>query len=94
MENVDISEFETIRDMCKEGGSARPLIDKQSTDIKVKIYGLGKQGTEGDNTAEKPGMFSIKEKKKWEAHEANRGMDRDEAKRQFLVLAKSIIEKK
>jgi len=94
MENVDISEFEKYKDMCKEGGSARSLIDKQSTDIRLKLYGYARQGTVGDNTDPKPGIFSIVDRKKWYAHEANKGMDSKEAQKQFLLLAKSIIDKK
>ena len=91
---VDISEFETYKDLFKEGGAERPLLDQQSTDLKLKMYGLGRQGTSGDNTESKPGMFALVEKKKWEAWTELKGMSQDEAKRQFIVLAKQILATK
>ena len=87
---VDIAEFDLYVEQIKEGGPSRPLVDKQSTDIRLKLYGLGRQGSLGDNNEPKPGMFALVEKKKWEAWMANKGMAQEEAKRQFLVLCKQI----
>lgn len=96
MENseVDLSEFESYLDQCKEGGSGRPLVDKQSTDVKLQLYALGKQGKFGDCVDPKPGMFDFKEKKKWEAWTSIKGTDQNEAKKNFIILAKKILANK
>ena len=83
---VDITEFELYVEQVKEGGPCRPLVDKQSTDTRLKLYGLGRQGSLGDNNEPKPGMFSFVEKKKWEAWMENKGMAQEEAKRLFIAL--------
>jgi diazepam-binding inhibitor (GABA receptor modulating acyl-CoA-binding protein) len=92
METI-LNEFEALLDQCKEGGSGRPLVDKQSTDVKLKLYGLGKQGKFGDCNDPKPGMFSIKEKAKWEAWNALKGTDQLKAKQEFIALAKKVLNK-
>jgi diazepam-binding inhibitor (GABA receptor modulating acyl-CoA-binding protein) len=91
VDEVDVNEFETYAAYCKEGGIHRPLVDDQSTDIRLKLYSLGKQGEFGDNKDPKPGMFAIIEKKKWEAWEGVKGLDQTVAKKEFIKLAKQII---
>jgi diazepam-binding inhibitor (GABA receptor modulating acyl-CoA-binding protein) len=52
-----------------------------SDDQKKEVYGLFKQGTSGDNTAEKPGLLSgFEARGKWDAWEAKKGMSQDDAK--------------
>lgn len=92
-QEVDLAEFDGLVEEIKEGGPQRPTIDKQSTDVKLRIYGLGRQGKFGNCTDPKPGMFAIKEKKKWEAWTAIKDMEQDEAKKQFIILVKSVLKK-
>lgn len=92
-QSIDLTEFETYLEQCKEGGSGRPLVDKQSTEVKLKLFAYGKQGKFGDCNEPKPGMFDIKGKKKWEAWMSMKGTDENEAKKQFILLAKSILNK-
>ena len=73
--HVDLAEFDGLVEEIKEGGPQRPTIDKQPTDTKLRIYAFGRQGKFGDCNDAKPGMFAIKEKKKWEAWTAIKGMD-------------------
>jgi diazepam-binding inhibitor (GABA receptor modulating acyl-CoA-binding protein) len=52
-----------------------------SDDQKKEVYGLFKQGTSGDNTAEKPGLLAgFEARGKWDAWEAKKGMSQDDAK--------------
>ena len=90
---IDLAEFERYVEECKEGGPSRPLVDAQKTDVKLSLYKFGRQGKLGDCVDPKPGMFAIKEKKKWEAWTSVKGMDQDEAKREFIKLAKVITKK-
>lgn len=52
---------------------ATKLPNKPDNDVLLKLYGLFKQATNGDNTAEKPGMFQLTQKAKWEAWEKLKG---------------------
>ena len=46
-----------------------------SNDQKGEVYGLFKQGTNGDNSVDKPGMMSgFEARGKWDAWEAKKGM--------------------
>ena len=67
------------------------LVNKQSVTVRLQLYSFGKQGRFGDCTDPKPGFFAIKEKKKWEAWEAIKGMDQTEAKRSFIQIAKRVL---
>lgn len=89
----DSSEFDQFVEMCKEGGSGRALVDKESTDVRLKLYALGRQGKLGDCVDPKPGMFALVQKKKWGAWTALKGKDQDEAKKEFVELAKKILKK-
>ena len=91
--HVDLAEFDGLVEEIKEGGPQRPTIDKQPTDTKLRIYAFGRQGKFGDCNDAKPGMFAIKEKKKWEAWTAIKGMDQEEAKKQFIILVKTVLKK-
>ena len=45
-----------------------------SNDEKLEFYGLFKQATVGDVNTERPGMFDMKGKAKWDAWKAKEGM--------------------
>jgi diazepam-binding inhibitor (GABA receptor modulating acyl-CoA-binding protein) len=66
-------------------------LEKLDKDQKLKFYSLYKQATEGDNNTEKPGMFSIKEKYKWEAWSTQKGKSQEQAKKEWLDFAVSIL---
>jgi diazepam-binding inhibitor (GABA receptor modulating acyl-CoA-binding protein) len=90
LEQYDTEFFELL-EKCKEGGIHRPKIDKQSTDVKLQTYGLGRQGKDGDCTESKPGMFDFKGKAKWEAWMKVKGTSKEQAQKEFVKLVKKII---
>lgn len=52
----------------------KTLKTSPSNDELLKLYALFKQGTVGDNTTDKPGMFDLKGKAKWAAWDEKKGM--------------------
>ena len=51
-----------------------------------------KQGSLGDNTSDKPGMMSgLKARGKWDAWEAQKGKDQEEAKAEYVAFVKEIL---
>ena len=52
---------------------------------KLEFYGLFKQGTVGDVNTERPGMFDMKGKAKWDAWKAKEGMSQDDAKAAYVA---------
>ncbi|GAB5356104.1 hypothetical protein AAMO2058_000262300 [Amorphochlora amoebiformis] len=57
-----------------------------STASLLALYGLYKQSMEGKQTKSKPGLLDQQGRAKWDAWEANRGLDRNEAKERYIAL--------
>ena len=66
---------------------------KMTDDELLQLYSLFKQGTVGDNTTNKPGMFDFKGKAKWEAWNKVKGKSKEDAQVEYTSLAKSLLEK-
>jgi len=64
-----------------------------SNDELQEIYGLYKQATVGDINTSRPGMLDFKGKAKWDAWNGRKGMSQDEAKQNYIDLAKQLEEK-
>ena len=56
----------------------------------LKIYGLYKQATAGDNTENKPGFADMVGRAKWDAWNGMKGTSNDDAKQQYIDLIKSL----
>ena len=56
----------------------------------LKIYGLYKQATEGDNTAKKPSFSDVVGRAKWEAWTARKGLSGDQARQAYIELIESL----
>ena len=67
------------------------IVDKLSKDEKLRLYSLGRQGKDGDNNDPKPGLLELKEKAKWKAWNKVKGKDQNEAKAEFLAIAKKLL---
>jgi len=61
-------------------------------DKKLEIYSLFKQASVGDVNTERPGMLDFKGKAKWDAWSAKKGMSQDDAKREYIELATSLLD--
>lgn len=61
--------------------------DKQ----KLELYKYFKQATEGDCNIPKPGMFSLKAKKKWEFWNTLKGMSKEEAMEKYVQEASKYL---
>ena len=60
---------------------------------KKEVYGLFKQGSNGDNTAEKPGLMSgFEARGKWDAWEAKKGMSQDDAKQAYVEYCTPLLQ--
>jgi acyl-CoA-binding protein len=65
--------------------SARP--DNQTL---LKIYGLYKQATVGDNAEKKPGFGDMVGRAKWDAWNGLKGKSSDDAKQEYVDLINSL----
>ena len=56
----------------------------------LKIYGLYKQATAGDNGEKKPGFGDMVGRAKWDAWNSLKGTAADDAKQQYIDLIASL----
>ena len=87
---INLAEFPAIAAEIKE---RQDLVKAAPKDQKLLIYALGRQVAIGDNNEKKPGVLKIKEKKKWGAWDSLRGMEKQMAMRQFIIVGKQILGK-
>lgn len=67
------------------------LNSRPTDDELLKLYGLYKQSLFGDNNTDKPGFFSFRENKKWNAWMENAGKSKQKAKKEYTSYANEII---
>lgn len=60
-------------------------LSSASNEDKLELYGYFKQAKEGDCSTQKPGgLFNQKEKAKWEAWNAKKGISKEEAQKKYI----------
>lgn len=62
-----------------------------SDEEKLKIYGLYKQATLGDNKTDAPWTFQFKERAKWEAYASNKGKPMFHAKAEYIFHVNKLL---
>lgn len=70
--------------------NSKNLTDRPDNTTLLKLYGLYKQGSTGDNTEKKPGFGDMVGRAKWDAWNAMKGTDSDAAKQQYIDLIESL----
>jgi len=58
---------------------------------KLKLYGLYKQSVNGDVQGEQPWMIQIEARKKWDAWNARKGTNRDDAKKFYVEYVAELM---
>ncbi|MDI3382341.1 acyl-CoA-binding protein [Xenophilus aerolatus] len=56
----------------------------------LKIYGLYKQATQGDNAEKKPSFSDFVARAKWDAWSVHKGVSADDAKQKYIDLIESL----
>ncbi len=70
--------------------NSKKLSERPDNATLLKIYGLYKQATVGDNTEKKPGFGDMVGRAKWDAWNGLKGTSQDDAKRQYVDLIQSL----
>ncbi|KAH1084223.1 hypothetical protein J1N35_023984 [Gossypium stocksii] len=63
-----------------------------SNDDMLILYGLYKQATVGPVNTDRPGMFNMREKYKWDAWKAVEGKSKEEAMGDYITKVKQLFE--
>ncbi|CAF0877278.1 unnamed protein product [Adineta steineri] len=77
-------------DFDQAAADVKNLSKKPSDDELLKLYGLFKQATVGDNNTSKPGMLDLKGKAKWEAWNKNKGTSQGDAQQQYISFVRQL----
>lgn len=70
--------------------NSKSLTERPDNSTLLKIYGLYKQATAGDNTDKKPGFSDMVGRAKWEAWSSVKGTGTETAMRQYVELIESL----
>jgi len=79
--------FEKAAEDIKAKGKDLKLSDENM----LKLYGLYKQATVGNNNTEKPSFYQIEAKAKWNAWEGNKGKSQEQAKVEYIAVVEGLI---
>lgn len=69
---------------------SKSLTERPDNGTLLKIYGLYKQSTAGDNTDKKPGFSDMVGRAKWEAWDGFKGLNSEKAMQQYVALIESL----
>ena len=69
---------------------SKNLSERPDNATLLKIYGLYKQATTGDNAEKKPGFSDMVGRAKWDAWNGFKGTSKDEAMQQYIDLIESL----
>jgi diazepam-binding inhibitor (GABA receptor modulator, acyl-CoA-binding protein) len=70
--------------------NSKKLSSRPDNATLLKIYGLYKQATVGDNAEKKPGFSDMIGRAKWDAWNGFKGTSSDDAKQQYVDLIQSL----
>jgi acyl-CoA-binding protein len=75
-----------------EGAAAavKKLKEDPGSDVKLQLYALYKQGSEGDVQGKRPGFTDMIGRAKYDAWAKVKGVSRDEAMKKYVDLVKSL----
>jgi len=77
------AEFKAAVEKVRTAPSDGPL--KPSNELKLKMYALFRQATDGDVQGKRPGMLDVVGRFKYDAWAAVKGTSRDEAMRRYIA---------
>ena len=70
--------------------NSKNLSERPDNATLLKIYGLYKQATTGDNADKKPGFGDLVGRAKWDAWNGLKGTSNDDAMQQYIDLIESL----
>ena len=82
------SEFQKASEIVKK---ADPIKDVNN-DNKLEFYSLFKQANTGNINTNRPGMFDISGRAKWDSWKSKEGMEKDDAMYKYIQLTKEFYK--
>jgi diazepam-binding inhibitor (GABA receptor modulator, acyl-CoA-binding protein) len=78
----------------KAAEDAKQLPSRPSDDVMLELYALYKQSTAGDVAGDRPGMFDLVGKAKYDAWSKQKGLTKDTAMKKYVDLVESLKKQK
>lgn len=83
----------SLEDQFKSAAErVKTLTARPSNDQLLELYALFKQGTDGDVTGARPGMFDLKGRAKYDAWAAKKGTARPAAQQAYVALVDKLVK--
>lgn len=83
----------TIKNLEEAKNLTQKFTSKPSNEDLLKLYGLYKQATEGDNLTEKPGGFDFKAAAKYNSWFNFKGTSKEDAEASYISLVAALATK-
>ncbi|KAK1261696.1 hypothetical protein QJS04_geneDACA008930 [Acorus gramineus] len=71
---------------------AKTLPESTTNEDKLILYGLYKQATVGPVNTNRPGIFNMRDRAKWDAWKAVEGKSQEEAMNDYITKVKQLLE--
>ncbi|KAK0098853.1 hypothetical protein PV326_001419 [Microctonus aethiopoides] len=81
------------QDFDKAADDIKGLTKRPTDDELLELYALFKQSTVGDVNVDRPGMFDLKGKAKWDRWNGKKGVSKDEAKKLYIAYTSELLAK-
>ena len=92
----------SVRDLSSQSGSLESkfhdmkgkvssLKNDPGNEVKLKMYALFKQSTEGDNSAPKPSALNFVAKAKWDAWNNLKSLNKDDAMSEYIKIVQELV---
>ncbi|KAJ3220524.1 hypothetical protein HK099_004231 [Clydaea vesicula] len=77
-------------EFIKAAADVKNLKTKPNNDQLLSLYAHFKQSIVGDNNTDRPGMFDLQGKAKWDAWNAIKGLSKADAQAKYIEIVKGL----
>ena len=78
-------------EFLKAAEDVRKLTERPSNEELLDLYGYFKQATVGDCNTDRPGIFDLKGRAKWDNWNSRKGMSKKDAEKAYIELANKLM---
>jgi diazepam-binding inhibitor (GABA receptor modulating acyl-CoA-binding protein) len=83
----------SLEDQFKSAAErVKTLTSRPTNEQLLELYAWFKQGTEGDVSGARPGMFDLKGRAKYDAWASKKGTGKDQARQSYVALVDRLVK--